>query len=203
MRMTALVGAGGHTRSLLNIVELNGIDVYGIYDDSYDSLRREEICGVELKGAITDIPTDSAVILSMGDNQRRGKLYQEFGGRLYDENIIHPGAVIEKGVIIGLANQVFAGAYVNTGAGIGEDNIINTKSVIEHEVVIGDHNHISVGAVLCGRARVGSYSFIGAGSVVIDNVSVCDHVIVGAGGVVVRDISEPGVYVGNPVERVR
>jgi serine acetyltransferase len=33
-------------------------------------------------------------------------------------------------------------------------------------------------------------------------VSIAGHITVGVGGVVVRDLAEPGVYVGVPVRRL-
>jgi serine acetyltransferase len=44
---------------------------------------------------------------------------------------------------------------------------------------------------------------IGANSVVVGPVDICDNVIVGAMSLVNRSISEPGVYVGVPVRRVK
>jgi acetyltransferase-like isoleucine patch superfamily enzyme len=34
-------------------------------------------------------------------------------------------------------------------------------------------------------------------------VSICNDVVVGAGAVVTRDITEPGVYAGNPARKIR
>jgi len=63
--------------------------------------------------------------------------------------------------------------------------------------------HISVGAIICGRVIIGDECFIGAGSVVKDNVKICNNVTVGANSLVIKDITQPGVYIGNPVKRLR
>jgi acetyltransferase-like isoleucine patch superfamily enzyme len=34
-------------------------------------------------------------------------------------------------------------------------------------------------------------------------VSICDNVVVGAGAVVTKDITEPGIYAGNPARLIR
>ncbi len=44
---------------------------------------------------------------------------------------------------------------------------------------------------------------IGANSVVVGPLDICDNVVVGAMSLVNRSISEPGVYVGVPVRRVK
>lgn len=49
---------------------------------------------------------------------------------------------------------------------------------------------------------IGNRVFLGIRSTVLCGVSICDDVIVGANSVVSRSITEPGVYVGNPVRKV-
>jgi len=34
-------------------------------------------------------------------------------------------------------------------------------------------------------------------------VTICDQVVIGAGAVVTKDISEPGIYAGNPARLLR
>lgn len=41
------------------------------------------------------------------------------------------------------------------------------------------------------------------GSSVINNLRVCADCIIGAGAVVVRNIEEPGVYVGVPSKKIK
>jgi sugar O-acyltransferase (sialic acid O-acetyltransferase NeuD family) len=196
-----LVGAGGHVRSLINILDLNGFKICGIYDDNFKN--DEEINSYRLVGKLENIEADNKLILAVGGNKKRELLFYKYYNHIIKKRIVHPSAIIEENVKLGRGNQVFAGVYINTNAKIGDNNILNTKSIIEHEVVIGNHNHISVGTILCGRVRIGNNCFIGAGAVIIDKVLICDAVIVGANSVVVKDIVEPGTYVGNPVRKIK
>jgi acetyltransferase-like isoleucine patch superfamily enzyme len=34
-------------------------------------------------------------------------------------------------------------------------------------------------------------------------VEICDHAVIGAGAVVTRDVTEPGIYAGNPARLLR
>jgi len=43
---------------------------------------------------------------------------------------------------------------------------------------------------------------VGAGSCIVQGVNVCGGAVIGAGSVVAADISEPGVYAGNPARRI-
>lgn len=198
-----LLGAGGHARSLLNLLELAGLAVTGIYDDSYEAGKKEMISGYELKGRPADLSAGVAVVLAVGDNRRRQEAFELFSKAVYRANLLHPRACLENRVTIGSANQIFANVYINAKAEIGDNNIINTSAIIEHEAKIGSHNHVSVGAIICGRASVGSGCFIGAGSVVIDKVRISDGVIIGAQSVVVEDIVAAGVYAGCPARKIK
>ncbi len=198
-----LWGAGGHTRSLIPVVQANALTVKAVYDDSFHPEKPEMIANVPLLGTIADCSGKELVVLSFGDAEKRAGYFQKYHARLLLDNIIHPSAIIEDSVQMGNANQIFAGTVLNAQANIGDNNIINTGAIIEHESKIGSHNHISVGSIIAGRVKLGDYCFIGAGAVVIDKLYICSHVTIGANAVVVRDITEAGVYVGNPAKRIK
>ena len=201
--MIAIFGAGGHTYSLLNILESNDFKIIGIYDETFVQGKSESISDYKILGNMHDVPLDCEVVVSKGDNHLRAKLFEHFRKQVLENNIMHPNVEIEKNVAIKGSNQIFSGVYINSNASIGENNIINTKSIIEHEVTIGSHNHIAVGATLCGRVKIGNFCFVGAGAVTVDRVSICDNVIIGANAVVTKDIINPGTYVGVPGKKIK
>ena len=51
--------------------------------------------------------------------------------------------------------------------------------------------------------RFGDNVIIGAGAVVVGPIDICDNVIIGAMSLVNKSMSEPGIYVGVPVRRVK
>jgi len=52
------------------------------------------------------------------------------------------------------------------------------------------------------ETRIGNHVSIGTNATILP-VSICDHVVIGAGSVVTKDISEPGIYAGNPARLLR
>lgn len=48
------------------------------------------------------------------------------------------------------------------------------------------------------KTVLGNNVFLGANAVILPGVKIVDNVIIGAGAVVTKDISESGVYAGNP-----
>lgn len=195
------LGAGGHTRSMLDLVQALGRHIAAIYDDSYKG-PGDDVCGVPIRGAFEDCPSEGLGLVSAGAPAIRQKLWM-MCGKTCQDNLIHPTAYISEGVALSGAVHVMGRAFVNSCVEIGCNSLINTSAVMEHEVKVGEHCHISVGAILCGRVVVGNGCFIGAGAVIKDKVRICKNVTVGAGSVVLHDITEPGVYVGCPVRRIR
>ena len=198
-----LVGAGGHTRSLINLISKDTYDIKGIYDDYYEINIDQDVLGVKIIENKNNISINSTLILSVGDNNKRKILFENFSNQILKENLVHVTSFFESECFMGKSNQFFANTYVNSFAKIGDNNIINSGAIIEHESVIGSHNHISVGAIICGRVKIGNQCFIGAGSVIIDKVKISDNVIIGANSVITNDILTPGTYVGCPVKKIK
>ena len=102
---------------------------------------------------------------------------------------------------------------------IGSFCKIQSHAFICELVEIGDHCFISHGAMfvndlfatggpaggkkeLWKSTRIGNHVSIGTNATVLP-VRICDHVVVGAGAVVTKDITEPGIYAGNPARKLR
>lgn len=198
-----ILGAGGHTRSLINLLEHNNYAIGGIYDDTFDIANNEVINTYKVLGKLNELDQDSLAVLSFGDAYKRKQLFLQLNQQILKENLVHPTATIEDHFYSDSANQIFANVYLNSNVSIGANNIINTSAILEHEVKIGSHNHISVGAILCGRVTIGNGCYIGAGATIIDKMSIPDDVIIGANAVVVNNIDEAGTYVGNPARRIK
>ena len=117
-------------------------------------------------------------------------------------SLIHPSAIIGTDVEIGMGTVIMAGVVINSSCRIGKGCIINTSSSLDHDNFIEDYVHISPGARTAGSVTIGKGTWLGIGSVVSNNVNVCGDCMIGAGAVVVKDVTEPGTYVGVPVRRV-
>jgi UDP-N-acetylbacillosamine N-acetyltransferase len=197
-----IIGAGGNSRPVIQLLLGLGFNVGNIYDDSFDPNKREEILGCWLSGNLHDVPTGQ-LVLAVGDNQKRKDCARRFSSQLMENNLIHPSSIVESSAKLGASNILMARSYVSAMVQIGSYNLINSGAIIEHESIVGNHCHISVGAIVCGRVKIGDLCFVGAGAVIKDSINICDNVTIGAGAVVIRDITEPGVYVGNPAKRIK
>ena len=70
-------------------------------------------------------------------------------------------------------------------------------------VVPDVYTHVATSACINGNVTVGSECLIGSGTVILQGINICDNVVIGAGSLVRESISEPGVYAGNPLGKIK
>jgi len=192
-----VIGAGGHGRVLTDIITLVGDNVIGILDDK----EPDHLSEIPYLGTCKDIlkyQKDAWFIVGIGDNHTRKELMEAYQVNWY--TAIHPSAVIAHDVSIGAGSAVMANAVINTASTIGNGVIINTAATVDHDCTISDYVHISPGVHLGGTVIIGTETWIGIGAVVSNNIDICGECIVGAGSLVIRSISVPGIYYGNPIK---
>ena len=189
-----LIGYSGHGLMCLDVATLNGYSITGYCDQD---LKKNNPLNLKFLGSETQLENGTNVILGIGDNNIRFKIYKELPHLKYP-NIIHPSAIVAQSVKLGEGTVLGSNAVVNPFAKIGTGVIVNTASIIEHECILADFSHVAPGAVLCGNVKIGTRSFIGANSVIKQGITIGNDVIVGAGSVVISDIPDNVTVVGNP-----
>jgi sugar O-acyltransferase (sialic acid O-acetyltransferase NeuD family) len=205
MRKLIIIGAGGHGKVVVDIaVKINKWQSISFLDDDSSVLN---CMGFPVVGKVREADLfgkEADFIVAIGDYKDRKRILEELIEKgLSVVSLVHPDAVIGLNVEIGTGTVVMAGAVINSCSRIGKGSIINTCSSIDHDCEIGDYVHISPGANIAGGVKIGEKSWAGMGSSVINNLRVCADCIIGAGAVVVRNIEEPGVYVGVPSKKIK
>lgn len=199
MKQLVIIGASGHGKVVADIARKTGYEEICFLDDN-ESLT--ECSGYPVVGRSSEWTRfDCDVFVAIGNAKIRERMMEELTDKSVP-TLIHPNAVIGENVSIGFGTVVVAGAIINPGATIGKGCIINTAASVDHDCVINDFVHVSVGAHVAGTVEVGKSTWIGAGAVVKNNLNICGDCMIGAGAVVIKDIEEPGTYVGVPA-RVR
>ena len=199
-----IIGASGHGKVVADIaIKMNKWQSIAFLDDD-ESIRTS--MGLEVIGKTADAFTyndEADFFVAIGNNATREKIQEKLIEQgLNVVSLIHPSAIIGTDVEIGIGSVVMAGVVINSSTRIGKGCVINTSSNLDHDNVIEDYVHVSPGVRTAGSVCIGKGTWLGIGSVVSNNVNICSGCKVGAGAVVVKDITEPGTYVGVPVRRV-
>ena len=202
-----LVGASGHAKVVIDIIEKEGrYRVAHLVDDNA-ALHGKSFFGYRVMGATPSLLAAAGekplTLVAIGDNgarQRIARTLREKGFEL--ARAVHPQAQIGRGAVVGAGTVIMAGAVVNSDAAIGENVIVNTGATVDHDCVVGDGVHIAPGAHLCGGVYIGAGSFIGAGTVIIPGIRVGSNAIVGAGSTLLEDVSENVKAAGSPARKI-
>ena len=195
-----IIGAGGHAAVIADILYQSDYSLVGFLDDNAEIGK--EVLGASVIGKLEDCRDypDCLFIIGVGDNSVRKEIAQSYPVTF--GTAIHPSAVIGQQVELGAGSVIMAGCIINPRTVIGEHCIINTNSSIDHDNKLGDFVHISPGVKTGGVVTIGNGTHVGIGACVRNVVNICEGVLIGAGAVVVRDILEPGTYIGVPARRV-
>ena len=198
-----LIGAGGHAKVILALLEEQGRKCLGIYDDNKE-LWGKTLSGVPIIGAVKELADrdDISAVIAIGNNNIRKNIAEKFHN-LHWATLIHPHSWVHKSVDIKEGSVVFAGTVIQPDVCIGKHTIINTSASIDHDCVIGNFCHIAPGCHLAGGVNVSNNTFIGVGGNVIPYRSIVSNTTIGAGASVVKDIVVSGTYVGIPAKHVK
>ena len=201
MNRLVIIGAGGHGKVIADIACLNGYREIIFLDDDSNKTN----CGAyAVEGGVDTLGSygECDCFVAVGNPYIRERITKTIdAGRLI--TLIHPDAIVAQNVKPGKGTVIMAGAVINPDTVIGEGCIINTCSSVDHDNRIGNYVHVAVGAHLCGAVSVEDRTWVGAGAIVSNNITVCSDCIIGAGTVVIKDIDEPGTYIGVPAQKIK
>ena len=146
-----------------------------------------------LKSGIVDV--------TFGTNVKLVEPVNLYGCRVADDCFIGPFTEIQKGVLIGRGTKIQSHSFICELVTIGEFCFIGhgvkfiNDSFSKGGPAGGDKNKWK-------ETRIGNHVSIGSNATVLP-VSICNNVVIGAGAVITKDITEPGIYAGNPARLIR
>ena len=224
-KQVIIIGAGGHSKVIADIVIKNNDILLGFLDD-YQEKGTEIIKGYKVLGTIEEkiqetqnksknmvkitrfngnceAIGDTEYIIAIGNNETRKKIAEKYEFKYY--TAIHPTArqTIGLNVQIEEGTMIMANVVINSNTKIGKHTIINTGAIIEHDNIIEDYVHISPNSTLGGTVKIEEGTHIGIGATIKNNITITKNVTIGAGAVVVKDIKEVGTYVGVPAKEIK
>jgi len=124
-----------------------------------------------------------------------------YGCKIGDNSFVGPFVEIQRDVTIGNNTRIQSHAFVCELVTIGDNCFISHGAMFINDL-------FQLGGPSWGRedlwqaTKIGNNVSIGTNATILP-VTICDNVVVGAGSVVTKDISEPGIYAGNPAKLIR
>jgi len=117
-----------------------------------------------------------------------------------DDSFIGPFVEIQKGATIGKRCRIQSHSFICDLVTIGDDCFIS------HGAMFINDSFVTGGPAgkpqLWRPTKLGNRGSVGTNATILP-VTICDQVVIGAGSVVTKDITEPGIYAGNPARLLR
>ena len=178
MKKIILIGAGGHCKSCIDVIEQSAeYEIIGILDPhKHGSLLGYRIINRDNEYIKELVKKDYYFLISIGQIKTvktRVKIYnllKDYGAKI--ATIISPLAYVSKWATVKEGTIVMHHALINADATIQENCIINSKALIEHDAIIHKHTHISTGAIINGGVEVSQESFFGSAAVSKEYIKV-------------------------------
>ena len=145
------------------------------------------------KSAITDV--------KFGEKVKIVEPVNIYGCDIGDKVQIGPFVEIQKNVKVGAHSKIQSHSFICEQVTIGQHCFIGHGVMFINDLFTDGRP--AGGDKLKWRSTViGDHVSIGS-NVTILPVRICAKTVIGAGAVVTKDISEPGIYVGNPAHKQR
>lgn len=124
-----------------------------------------------------------------------------YGCSIGNKCFIGPFVEIQKDVVIGNQTKIQSHSFICELVTIGNDCFIGHGVMFINDL-------FSTGGPARGdkslwkETKIGNNVSIGSNATILP-VTICDNVVIAAGAVVTKNISESGIYVGNPAKKLR
>ena len=192
MKNIVLIGGGGHCKSVIDVIELDGrFSIAGIIDKP--ERLGQEILGYSVIGCDSDMNNLAKLychaIITVGQIKSASLRVSLFKKAVKSgfviPSIVSPKAYVSKHAQIGKGVVVMHNALVNSGAVIEDNCIINSQSLVEHDCKVSKHCHISTNVTINGGSIIGRESFIGSGTITKELAQIAERSFVKAGSLVI------------------
>jgi acetyltransferase-like isoleucine patch superfamily enzyme len=125
-----------------------------------------------------------------------------YGCRLDDGVFVGPFVEIQRNVSIGKRTRIQSHVFICELVTIGDDCFISHGAMFINDMFRTGGPTARDRTDLWVATKLGNHVSIGTNATILP-VTICDNVVIGAGSVVTKDITEPGIYAGNPARLLR
>jgi len=124
-----------------------------------------------------------------------------YGCTIGSDSFIGPFVEVQKNVSIGSGCKIQSHSFICELVTIGHDCFIGHGVMFINDL-FSNGGPAGGDSTKWKSTSIGNHVSIGSNATILP-VNICDHTVIGAGAVVTKDISEPGVYAGNPAKKIR
>lgn len=139
--------------------------------------------------------------VTFGTNVKLVEPVNIYGCSIGNDSFVGPFVEIQKDVTIGERCKIQSHAFVCELVTIGNDCFIGHGVMFINDL-FSEGGPAMGNKTLWKSSTIGNRVSIGSNATILP-VTICDQVVIGAGAVVTKNITESGVYAGNPAKKIK
>lgn len=143
----------------------------------------------------------TVIDVEFGENVTIVEPVNMYGCSIGSNVFIGPFVEVQKNVTVGDRTKIQSHSFICELVEIGADCFIGHGVMFINDV-FSNGGPAAGDKSLWMKTKIGNNVSLGSNASILP-VKICDNVVVGAGSVVTRDISESGIYAGNPAKLIR
>lgn len=187
-----LIGNGGHAKEVMAQI---GTNLLTFVDDEYTKEGSLPLSQFD--------PSKHVAMVAISDPVARYEIIQRLPKETKFFTFIHPTALLMGEVEIGEGSFIGAYSILTSNIQIGKHAILNRGNHIGHDCIIGNYFSAMPGSIVSGNVHIGNGVYLGTNSSIIEKKFLLHDIKIGANSVVIRDIKDPGTYVGVPSKKIK
>lgn len=214
MKDIVIVGAGGLGKEVAWLIENinNCVPTWNILgfleDESKPELFGQKIYKYDVLGSevwLSNYDKDIYVICAIGKGSIRKLVYEKV---LRKRNVklatlIDPSVRIDKTINIGQGSIICRNCSITVDTKIGIGVLLNIGALIGHDSQIGNYCTFLPNSTAAGDTILGEFCDIGSGAFILQGKKIIANTIIAPVSAVYKDITIPGMYLGNPARQMR
>jgi len=199
-----IIGAGGFAKEVYNCLlqrlQFDKVANYSIdfvVDDTYYS--ESTIFGAVLYPFSKYNFNGKKILIAIAQPEIRKRFAASLEGQTF-ATLIHPSASVGLNVTLGAGTIITQNVVLTCDIEIGKHAQLNLNTTVGHDCRIGDFFTTAPGVNISGTCTIGNDVYLATQVAVREKVSITNNVIVGMGGIVLKNIDQPGTYIGFPAK---
>ena len=195
-----IIGAGGFGREVywsLSLIER--VNTKFFVDDKYWDNTNDLILPISKFN-----PNEYKIVIAIGDPKDRFDMVERLPKETKYFTHIHPSVqILGDDVEIGDGSIICAGTIITTNVKIGKHTHLNLQTTIGHDCEIGNYFTTAPGAKISGNCKIYDCVYVGTNTSIKEKISIHSFTTIGSNAAVVKNIEEPGTYVGVPSKKIK
>ena len=199
----ALIGAGGSAREIRAHIKYDDEKWLPCFvDDEYWVENNNNIFPLSQFD-----PNEYAVLVTLGDPKDKFNIIQKLPKETkYFSYICYSAQLLgysDGNIKIGDGTFIGANCLLTCDIKIGNHVLLNRGAQIGHDCTIGDYSSIMPGGIISGNCTIGDSVYIGTNSSIKEKINIHSSSIIGLNTGVIKNITEPGTYIGTPAKKIK